>query len=206
MSASSRPDRTYGFPRSRPNAGPGTRTSGSAPSGSPAGRSVRLPSGTSSGGFPARSSSRPPACWRTSLTPPGFPSWSTPPVGRRTGTPLAGQRPVVAFHPDVGPGRPNWIDPVLTELAADGLIEYVSLAGVPHGRLPEVIGSADVVIDEIGPDDYGITAVAAMAAGRCRAGHGLRRRSRARPTHRRAGAADHPGGSGHRARDRAGAS
>lgn len=79
---------------------------------------------------------------------------------------LAGQRPVVAFHSDAGPGRPNWIDPVLTELAADGLIEYVSLADVSHARLPEVIGAADVVIDEIGPDDYGITAVAALAAGR----------------------------------------
>lgn len=79
---------------------------------------------------------------------------------------LAAEVPVVAFDPDTGPGRPNWIDPVLTELAAEGLIEYVSLADVPHARLPEVIGGADAVIDEIGPDDYGITAVTAMAAGR----------------------------------------
>ena len=42
----------------------------------------------------------------------------------------------------------------------------MSLAEVSHARLPEVIGAADVVIDEIGPDDYGITAVAGLAAGR----------------------------------------
>ena len=79
---------------------------------------------------------------------------------------LTGDRPVVAFAPDSGPGRPNWIDPVLTGLAADGVIEYLSLADVPAGRLPEVIGSADVVIDEIGSDDYGLTAVVALSAGR----------------------------------------
>ena len=53
-------------------------------SGSPVVRSVRRPSGTSSGGSRARCSSRPPDCSRTCRTPPGCPWWSTPAAGRRT--------------------------------------------------------------------------------------------------------------------------
>jgi hypothetical protein len=60
----------------------------------------------------------------------------------------------------------SYVDPVLTRLALDGVIEYVNPSLVHHERMPELVGSVDVVIDQILTGSYGVAAVEAMAAGR----------------------------------------
>jgi hypothetical protein len=60
----------------------------------------------------------------------------------------------------------SFIDPVLTRLAAEGLVEYISPDSVPNERMPELVRSADVVIDQLLSGSYGVAAVEAMAAAR----------------------------------------
>jgi glycosyltransferase involved in cell wall biosynthesis len=60
-----------------------------------------------------------------------------------------------------------YIVPVLELLADEGLIELVEAdAPVEHSSMPELIGQADIVIDQIITGSYGVAAVEAMCAGR----------------------------------------
>ncbi len=58
------------------------------------------------------------------------------------------------------------ITPVMQRLAAEGIIDYAEPEQVAHAQMPGIIGTADVVIDQISGDAYGAAAVEAMAAGR----------------------------------------
>ncbi|HYU85714.1 MAG TPA: hypothetical protein VEK80_13020, partial [Kribbellaceae bacterium] len=58
------------------------------------------------------------------------------------------------------------IETAMSDLAARGVVEYRRIDGVPHDRMPWVIGDADVVIDQLLMGLYGVAACEAMAAGR----------------------------------------
>jgi hypothetical protein len=82
---------------------------------------------------------------------------------------LTGRRPVVLHlpsrrHPPIKGTRV--IDPVLRALDAEGLLTYLAPEKVPHAQVPDLIASADVVVDQVMTGSYGVAAVEAMAAGR----------------------------------------
>ncbi len=60
---------------------------------------------------------------------------------------------------------------VLEELSARGVIEYRAAAGVPHAKMPDVYGEADVVLDSFRAGGYGVAACEAMASGRLVVAH-----------------------------------
>lgn len=60
----------------------------------------------------------------------------------------------------------GYIDPVLREMAAYGLVEYVSPSAVAHHEMRTLVRSADIVIDQLLIGTYGVAAIEAMAAGR----------------------------------------
>lgn len=84
----------------------------------------------------------------------------------------SGRRPVVVHAP-----TQRWIkgtdliEPMLLRLAAEGVIEYRQLVGVPHAAMPEFYGSADIVLDQFRLGSYGVAACEALAAGRLVMGH-----------------------------------
>lgn len=79
----------------------------------------------------------------------------------------AGRTPVVVHAPSESVFKgSDLIDPVLTRLDEEGLIEYRRVSGVPAGDMPEVYGDADIVVDQLRMRIYGVAACEAMAAGR----------------------------------------
>lgn len=60
----------------------------------------------------------------------------------------------------------QYIRPVLQKLAAEGLIEDVQPGRVPHARMPDLIRSVDVVVDQLLTPTPGVATAEAMAAGR----------------------------------------
>lgn len=91
-------------------------------------------------------------------------------------------RPVVAHAPSSKQKGSHHIDPVLSELDEQGLIEYRRVEGVPVDEMPGVYGTADIVVDQFGAADYGVAACEALAAGRVVVSHvapGVRRHIRA---------------------------
>lgn len=86
-------------------------------------------------------------------------------VGSPESTPAA--RPVVVHAPSQ-----KWlkgtdlIEPMLRRLAAEGVIEYRQLIGVPHASMPTFYAQADIVLDQFVLGIYGVAACEAMAAGR----------------------------------------
>jgi glycosyltransferase involved in cell wall biosynthesis len=87
---------------------------------------------------------------------------------QQAGRPLfAGERPVVVHVPSNAQLKgTDRIDTVLTELNDRGVLEYRRIAGVPHDRMPSVIGAADIVVDQLRIGLYGVAAAEALAAGR----------------------------------------
>jgi glycosyltransferase involved in cell wall biosynthesis len=63
------------------------------------------------------------------------------------------------------------IDTVLSELQAEGRIEYQRVGGVRHDELGKLVQDADIVVDQLLLGTYGAFAVEAMAAGRVTVGH-----------------------------------
>lgn len=63
------------------------------------------------------------------------------------------------------------IEPVLSKLHQQGIIEYRELRGVPSQDMPEAISWADVVLDQFRLGSYGVAAVEAMAAHKVVIGH-----------------------------------
>ncbi|GAA0571688.1 hypothetical protein HPO96_32500 [Kribbella sandramycini] len=80
---------------------------------------------------------------------------------------FSAERPIVVHAPSSsrlkGSAR---IDEVLTGLQERGLIEYRRITGIAHAEMPSVIGSADIVVDQLGIGLYGVAAAEALAAGR----------------------------------------
>lgn len=82
-------------------------------------------------------------------------------------SPLARRRPVV-LHAPTNPRIKGTalIEPVLHRMHADGLIDYRPVSGVPAAQMPDLVRSADIVIDQVRLGIYSVAAVEAMAAGR----------------------------------------
>lgn len=59
----------------------------------------------------------------------------------------------------------HYIDPVLDQLAAEGVIRYRRVTGVPHDRVPELMRGADIFVDQVGMGILGVAALEAMASG-----------------------------------------
>lgn len=60
----------------------------------------------------------------------------------------------------------SFIAPVLEDLHARRLIEHIDPGMIAHNDMPDLVRSADVVVDQIQTGSYGVGAVEAMAAGR----------------------------------------
>ena len=69
------------------------------------------------------------------------------------------------------PKGSDLIDPILSALHDEGIIDYRRLVGVPADRMPEEYRAADIVLDQFRVGDYGVAAVEAMAAGRVVVSH-----------------------------------
>ncbi len=87
--------------------------------------------------------------------------------------PFATRRLPVVLHV---PSRANLkgthgIDPILESMAERGLVDYQRAEGVPPSRMPELITSCDIVLDQFGVGSYGVMATQGMAAGRVVIGH-----------------------------------
>ena len=65
----------------------------------------------------------------------------------------------------------NLINPVLERLAAEGVLDYEHVQGVPASQMPAVYARADVVLDQFRVGSYGVAACEAMASGRVVVGH-----------------------------------
>ena len=80
--------------------------------------------------------------------------------------------PVVLHAPSASALKGSaYVDPVLADLDARGLIRYQRVQGVPHAELAELVKSADIVVDQLLLGTYGVFACEAMAAGRVTVGH-----------------------------------
>jgi len=80
--------------------------------------------------------------------------------------------PVVLHAPSASALKGSvYVDPVLTDLDARGLIKYQRVQGVPHSELAEMVRHADIVVDQLLLGSYGVFACEAMAAGRVTVGH-----------------------------------
>lgn len=63
------------------------------------------------------------------------------------------------------------VAPVVERLAAEGVVDYEVVEGVPAARMPDLYAGADVVLDQFRIGSYGVAACEAMAAGRVVVGH-----------------------------------
>jgi glycosyltransferase involved in cell wall biosynthesis len=80
--------------------------------------------------------------------------------------------PVVLHAPSASALKGSvFVDPVLIELDARGVIRYERVQGVPHNELVAKVKSADIVVDQLLLGSYGVFACEAMAAGRVTVGH-----------------------------------
>lgn len=86
--------------------------------------------------------------------------------------PLLRDRPVVVHAPSstVVKGS-ELIDPVLTGMQEEGIIEYVRAENIPAADMPGFYGRADIVLDQVRIGGYGVAACEGMAAGRVVIGH-----------------------------------
>lgn len=75
-------------------------------------------------------------------------------------------RPRILHVPSSAMKGSDVIDPALRSLADRRLIEYVRPAGIPHSKMPRLIASVDVVVDQIRSGSYGVTGVEAMMSGK----------------------------------------
>ncbi|WP_433164742.1 glycosyltransferase family 4 protein [Kribbella sp. CA-247076] len=80
--------------------------------------------------------------------------------------------PVVLHAPSASALKGSaYVDPVLMDLDAKGLITYQRVQGVAHSELAEMVRNADIVVDQMLLGSYGVFACEAMAAGRVTVGH-----------------------------------
>jgi hypothetical protein len=92
--------------------------------------------------------------------------WETP------NRPLERPRPVAVHAPTSSKFKgSDQVDEAMTELHERGLVEYRRIQGVSPEEMRQIIGSADLVLDQFRLGSYGVTACEAMAAGRVVLGH-----------------------------------
>lgn len=63
------------------------------------------------------------------------------------------------------------VEPLLLQLANEGVIDYQPIQSIPHSKMPAAYGAADVVIDQFRVGNYGVAACEALAAGRVVVSH-----------------------------------
>ena len=63
------------------------------------------------------------------------------------------------------------IEPIMHKLAAEGLVEYRRVEGVPASEMPALNASADIVLEQFRIGTYSVTSQEAMAGGRLVVGH-----------------------------------
>lgn len=80
---------------------------------------------------------------------------------------LSGDVPIV-LHAPTNPAVKGTalIEPVVEQLAADGIIDYQRIIKVPASEMPGRYAQADVVLDQFALGIYSTTSIEAMAAGR----------------------------------------
>jgi glycosyltransferase involved in cell wall biosynthesis len=82
------------------------------------------------------------------------------------------ERPIVAHAPSQSALKgSDLIDPILRDLAQEGLIEYRRVENVDPADMPEIYCDSDIVVDQVRLGGYGVAACEAMAAGRVVLGH-----------------------------------
>lgn len=106
---------------------------------------------------------RPAAAWLPTIADPEV--WRSP-------TRDPGERPVV-LH---APSRPHvkgsrLIREVNLALEEDGLVTYKEARGLPSSQMPELVASADLVIDQLPTGAYGVASVEAMLSGKVVVAH-----------------------------------
>src|SRR5215207_9456801 len=80
--------------------------------------------------------------------------------------------PVVAHAPNKSVIKgSDLMDPILSDLAQEGLIEYRRVENVDPADMPDVYCDSDIVVDQVRLGSYGVAACEAMAAGRVVLGH-----------------------------------
>lgn len=80
---------------------------------------------------------------------------------------LQADRPVVVHAPSDGPLKgSDLIDPVMSRLHDDGVVEYRRISGVPAADMPALLRQADIVLEQFRIGSYGVAACEALAAGR----------------------------------------
>lgn len=85
---------------------------------------------------------------------------------------LQRDRPVVLHAPSNARLKgTRAVEEVLARLEAQGLVTYRRLTGVPHDRMPDVVGDADVVIDQVVLGNPGVLLAETAAAGRLSVAH-----------------------------------
>lgn len=79
---------------------------------------------------------------------------------------FSGERPVVVHAPSRAAVKgSDLIEPALSSLHESGEIEYRRIEGVPAADMPEVFGTADIVLEQFRLGIYSVTAVEALASG-----------------------------------------
>lgn len=93
--------------------------------------------------------------------------WAPPPRPA-----FADEVPLVVHAPSraaiKGTGR---VEPVLERLAAEGVLRYERITDVPPEAMPDLLGRADVVLDQFALGSYGVLACQGLALGRVVVGH-----------------------------------
>lgn len=91
-------------------------------------------------------------------------------AGRRA--PLERDVPVVVHVPSrSGLKGSELIEPTMRRLHDEGLVVYERREGVPASEMPEIYGTADIVLDQFSLGIYGVAACEALAAGRLVVSH-----------------------------------
>lgn len=81
--------------------------------------------------------------------------------------PLQREVPIVIHAPSRASVKgTHLIEPIVRKLDDEGLISYRRIEGVAPEALPNILRSADVVLDQFALGSYGVAACEAMAAGR----------------------------------------
>lgn len=75
--------------------------------------------------------------------------------------------PLVLHVPSSGPVKGTaHVDRIVTAMSKSGTVRYRPLQDIPAARMPQEVGSADIVIDQLLLGSYGVMACEALAAGR----------------------------------------
>jgi hypothetical protein len=85
---------------------------------------------------------------------------------------LERKRPIVVHAPTQSALKgTDLIEAAVEKLHDEGLIEYQRIVGVPHADMPEIIRSADIVLEQFRLGMYAAAGIEAMAAGRVTVGY-----------------------------------